>query len=202
MEQKLEQIGREIQESLKRILREYAEALVLALILALMLRHFVLASYKVTSESMAPHLVPGDFIVGFKPPYGFRVPFSDKRFGPTHARRGDIAILKCNTQREGPLCIKRVLGVPGDRLEVVDGHLIRNGETLSFAIFPADLTLLQVVPPDMYFVSSDRFGHSAAHFEWGLVSRDRMEARALLIWFSKDSSDQSAKWNRVGRMIH
>lgn len=193
MEQNIEKIGRDIGESLKQILREYTEALVLAVVLALLVRHFLLASYKVTSESMAPHLLPGDYIIGFKAPYGSRLPFTDVKLGKARPKRGDVAIINCEEAGKKPLCIKRVLGLPGDRLEIVEGHLIRNGQTIAEVGFPTQLRLTQVVPPDMYFVSSDRFGHSANHFEWGLVSGDRFEARALLIWFPSA---------RFGQMIH
>jgi signal peptidase I len=201
MEPKLEKLGRDLQESLKRLLREYAEALVLALILALVLRHFVLASYKVTSESMAPMLKAGDFILGLKLPYGAKLPFAAHKIGRIRARRGDIAILKCQQEPAAPLCLKRVIGLPGDRLEIVDHQLMRNGQPISTVKFPAEMRLLQIVPPDKFFVSSDQFGFSSHNFEWGLVSEDRFEARALLIWFSQGSPQESTRWNRIGQMI-
>lgn len=199
MDIKLEKIGRDFQESLKKLLREYAEALFLAILLALVLRHFAFASYRVTSASMMPSLRPGDYVVGFKVPYGMKWPWSQARLGKPKIKRDEISIIQCDPVQPELNCVKRVLGLPGDMLELKKGTLYRNGEIVKVLGLPQEVELTQVVPPQQYFVSSDKFGHSQNHFEWGLVAENRFEARAILIWFS--TGPEGVDWRRIGQII-
>ena len=201
MEKGLEKISRELQESLKKILRDYAEALFFAVLLALLLRSFVLASYRVTSGSMAPSLVPGDFILGFKLPYGLNLPFSDERVGESRILLGELAVFKCKSGSRVSSCIKRVVGLPGDRIEVKAGQLIRNGDLVrNYGEPDANFETL-IVPPGEAFLASDHWGGKLDSFTDGTVPFENFEARAELIWFSKPPGTSGVLWQRLGQRI-
>lgn len=124
-------MNRDLQSLIKRTLREYAETLALALLLALVLRFFVLSAYRISTPSMAPNLKVGDFILGFKLPYGFQIPFIEKKVGQPRARRNDILIFKCPYEKSKS-CIKRVVGLAGDRIEIKKKKLILNGRVSEY----------------------------------------------------------------------
>jgi len=202
MEKKSDGFGRDLQESLKHILRDYAEALAFSILMAFLLRYFVVASYRVNAESMEPTLSRGDYILGLKLPMGVRLPFVERRLGSPRPRFRDIVVARCDADGSGDLCIKRVLGLPGDLISVEGGELKRNGQVISRLGFSAELKSSQIVEPGKVFLSSDRFGFSGDRFEWGLVSQDRLEARAVLVWYSFDSLGKRTNWDRIGKRIH
>lgn len=201
MEQGLEKISRDLQESLKKILRDYAEALFFAVLLALLLRSFVLASYRVTSGAMSPSLVPGDFILGFKLPYGLRLPFSNELVGEAQIALGELAVFKCQSGGRTSSCIKRVIGLPGDRIEVKAGQLIRNGDFVQDYKDPEANFKALVVPPRQAFLASDQWGGQYDSFTQGPIPFERFEARAEYIWFSKPPGPSGVQWQRLGQRI-
>lgn len=82
-----------IQVSLKFLLREYAEALILAVLLAFIVRSFVVSAYRIPTLAMSPTLLPGDFIFAYKLPFGFQLPFSGgNRVGGHPPNRGEVVI--------------------------------------------------------------------------------------------------------------
>ena len=110
-------MNRDFQSLVKRILRDYAETLFLALMLALLLRFFVISAYRISNPSMVPALRVGDFILGFKLTYGFNVPFTSKKVGRPRPQRNEVLIFKCPSELSKS-CIKRVIGIPGDRIQI------------------------------------------------------------------------------------
>lgn len=124
-------MNRDFQSLIKRILREYAETLFLALVLALLLRFFVISAYRISNPSMIPGLRVGDFILGFKLSYGFNVPFTSKKIGTPRPKRNEVLIFKCPTDL-GKSCIKRVVGIPGDRIQISKKKLIINGKVARY----------------------------------------------------------------------
>lgn len=201
MDQGIEKISRDLQESLKKILRDYAEALFFAVLLALLLRSFVLASYKVTSSSMEPSLIPGDFILGFKLPYGLKIPFSDEVFGEARVKIGELAVFSCSNNGRNTSCVKRVVGLPGDRIEVKAGKFFRNGILTHSFLTDKAYHPTEVVPPGHVFVASDHWAGSFDSFSLGPIPIQKFEARAEIIWFSKRPGGQGVQWHRVGQLI-
>lgn len=120
----------ELRESLKKTLRDYAEALLVAIFLALLLRYFVLSSYRVTYSMMEPTFRSGDFILGYKLPYGLPIPFSQARLGRPVVQRGELVTFLCPESRQK--CIKRVVGLPGDLIEVRGQRLFINDESADY----------------------------------------------------------------------
>lgn len=112
------------------LVREYAEAIVVALALALVIRSFVLQAFKIPSGSMIPTLLVGDHLIVNKFMYGFEIPFTGKKILPIrHVRRGDIVVFRF-PQDPSKDFIKRVIGIPGDTVEMRDKQLWINGEKL------------------------------------------------------------------------
>jgi signal peptidase I len=108
--------------------REWFEALIIAALVATILRMFVIESYRIPTGSMEKTLLAGDFLFVNKFVYGARVPFTDIRFPKVHdVRRGDIIVFKFPRDRSLNY-IKRCVALPGDTLEIRNQQLYVNGE--------------------------------------------------------------------------
>jgi signal peptidase I len=112
----------------KSVVREYAEALLTAIVIALFIRAFVIEAFKIPSGSMIPTLSVGDHIFVNKFVYGLRIPFTAERFitfrEPT---RGEVVVF-IYPPDHGKDFIKRVMGLPGDRIHVEGKNVFINGE--------------------------------------------------------------------------
>ena len=121
----------------KSVLREYVEAIVIALAVALLLRFFVVEAFKIPSGSMVETLAIGDFIFVNKMAYRTEVPYTALSvrvpFGGTTIKewsrpeRGDIIVFRFPTDQKVDY-IKRVIGVPGDTIELRANQLVVNGQ--------------------------------------------------------------------------
>ena len=102
----------------KSVVREYLEAFVVAIILALFIRTFVVQAFKIPSGSMEPTLLIGDHILVNKFIYGEHIPFTDKKlFAFRHPKRGEVIVF-VYPKDESKDFIKRVIGVEGDKIEI------------------------------------------------------------------------------------
>lgn len=111
----------------KSELREYTESIGIAVLVALLLRFFVIEAFKIPSGSMIPTLAIGDHIFVAKFAYGPLLPRSDTRIlADLPPKRGDVIVFKFPENKKQDF-IKRVVGLPNDRLEVIDGRPIING---------------------------------------------------------------------------
>jgi len=115
----------------KSELREYAESIGIAILVALLLRAVVVEAFKIPSGSMKPTLQIGDHIFVSKFAYGPKLPFSNWRlFANLPPERGDVMVFEfpdLDPTNERQDFIKRVIAVPGDILEADSGHPIING---------------------------------------------------------------------------
>ncbi|HEY5960251.1 MAG TPA: signal peptidase I, partial [Polyangiaceae bacterium] len=110
--------------------REYAESIIVAIAVALLLRAFVVEAFKIPSGSMLPTLQLQDHIFVNKLVYGPPIPWTKSRlFDSLPPRRGDVIVFEYPNPEPGPRqdYIKRVIALPGDTLEVIGGHPIING---------------------------------------------------------------------------
>jgi len=76
----------------KTVWREWAESLLMVVIIAVVIRSFIVAPFKIPSSSMVPTLEVGDYIFVLRYPYGLRIPFTDLQFFPHPPKRGDVAV--------------------------------------------------------------------------------------------------------------
>ncbi|MBL7685051.1 MAG: signal peptidase I, partial [Deltaproteobacteria bacterium] len=115
----------------KSTFREYAEALFTALLIAFVLRTFVVEAFKIPSKSMVPTLMVGDHIFVNKFIYGLRVPFTKKWIAHFKTpQRGEVVVF-IYPRNESLDFIKRVVGLPGDKVEVIGTDLLINGEKVN-----------------------------------------------------------------------
>lgn len=111
-------------------LSEYLESLLVTVILALFGTSFVVQAFKIPSQSMERTLLVGDHLLVNKFVFGGRGAWYDKYLPYRPLQRGDIIVFKFPYQ-DHPHFVKRVIGLPGDRLKVVDQQVYVNGKPLN-----------------------------------------------------------------------
>lgn len=116
--------------SKKSLIREYGEALLVALVLAFVIRTFVVQAYKIPSESMVETLLVGDHLLASKFAYGIKIPFTHSYiYRGDDPAYGDIIIFEYPNDPSVDY-IKRVIGLPGDVVEIRSNQVYVNGEPL------------------------------------------------------------------------
>lgn len=194
----------------KPLWREYLEALVIALVLALVIRTFVVQAFKIPSESMLQTLLVGDHLLASKFAYGVKIPFTDKYlYKGDDPKRGDIIIFQYPNDPSVDY-IKRVIGVPGDVIEMRDKQLYRNGQPVKESYIrhtdPAGIEPFRdnyapvTVPEGKYFVMGDNRDNSLDSRFWGFVDRSAIRAKAWRIYWSWGGLDD-IRWGRIGSKI-
>ena len=171
-------------------------------------------AFKIPSGSMIPTLTIGDHILVTKFLYNIKAPFSDTilvRF--SEPQRGDIIVFKY-PEDESKDFIKRVIGVPGDTLEVRNKRVWINGELLpepyvqytdpNIQGHPRDNLGPMTVPPDSYFVMGDNRDQSLDSRFWRFVRLPKIKGKAFLIywsWNGQGSLSHWVRWERLGKTI-
>ncbi len=203
--------------------REYAEALFVAAILALIIRTFVVQAFKIPSGSMEDTLLIGDHLLVNKFLYGMQVPFVDGRYLTIREpERGDVIVFEF-PEDEGKNFfqrrdfIKRIVGLPGDTVEVRDKEVLVNGEPFHIpqeihkennivpsGFGPRDFMPAVTVPKGHYFVMGDNRDRSYDSRFWGFVEESKIKGLAFIKYWSWDSQADwlhKIRWNRLGRPI-
>ena len=201
--------AKEVKEaaSFKEIFLDYAKSILIALIIALLVRTFIVQAFRIPSGSMIPTLLVGDHILVNKFIYHFKDP-----------QRGDVVVFKFPLDRKKDY-IKRIIGIPGDRIEIRDKVVYRNGKALDepYAIHEDNRTLPAafqprdnfgpiVVPPNSYFMMGDNRDSSYDSRFWGFVKRKALIGKAFIIYFSWNPHGRNplkwVRWSRIGRRVH
>jgi signal peptidase I len=200
----------------KSLVREYGEAIVIAILLALVIRTVVVQAFTIPSGSMMDTLLVGDYILVNKFLYGPELPFTDVRLpGLRDPHRGDIIVFKY-PQDEKRDFIKRIVGTPGDAVQVRGTDVYVNGERLAEPYVkhtsPAGAhgqtycgyaygCEATTVPAGSYFVMGDNRDNSQDSRYWGFVKRGAIKGKAFLIYWSWDSDRHWLRWWRLGNYI-
>jgi signal peptidase I len=181
----------------KSQIREYGEAVVVAVVLALLIRAFVVQAFTIPSGSMMDTLLIGDYILVNKFLYGAEVPFTDSHLpGLRDPRRGDIIVFKYPNDESRDF-IKRIVALGGETVQVRDNQVLINGKALeepyvkpgSYAPtaghcgYPFGCDPI-VVPPGHYFVMGDNRDLSLDSRYWGFVPHEHLIGRPLFIYWS------------------
>ena len=192
------------------VIWEYPEALIWAGVVALVLTTFVVQAFKIPSGSMLETLQIGDHLLVNKFLYGLKRPFSDEYLiRGSDPEVGDVIVFR---YPEDPSLdyIKRVVGVPGDVLQMRDKVLYRNGAAVNepyVRLSQPDVILPRrdnwgpiTVPADKYFVLGDNRDDSQDSRFWGYVDRKAIRGKAWIIyWSSRGLSD--IRPGRIGTII-
>ncbi|MGH9361533.1 MAG: signal peptidase I [Thermoanaerobaculia bacterium] len=198
----------------KSLLREYFEALLIAVLFATFARSYVVQAFKIPTGSMEENLLIGDHILVNKFIYGATAwPALEEKLLPIRPiRRGDVVVFK---YPEDPArdFIKRCVALPGDTVEIVDKQLYLNGRAIADAgyTYHADRRTFArnsplaawsirdnfgpyVVPPAHYFCLGDNRDNSRDSRVWGPVPESHVKGRAFMIYWSTSVDGESLEW--------
>jgi len=186
--------------------RESFESIVIAVILALFVRTFVVQAFKIPTGSMENNLLIGDHLLVNKFVFAPGVSSLERALLPMGViHRGDVVVFKYPVDPSRDF-IKRVIGLPGETLELREKKVYINGQPLDepYAHYietptsPAEfreVTSMDVlknygpvtVPSDQYFMMGDNRDNSADSRFWGFLRRDFVKGRALVIYWSYEA---------------
>ncbi|MEW5807340.1 MAG: signal peptidase I [Acidobacteriota bacterium] len=185
----------------KSVVRDYFETIVICVIFVLFSRAFVFQQSKIPTGSMEDTLLIGDYIMVNRFVYSpTSFDFEKKILPMRDVKRQDVIVFKFPEEPEFDY-IKRVIGLPGDIVEVRDGIAFVNGEKLNEPYIadryrdPHSYFPPTVVPPDSYFVLGDHRNNSRDSRYFGFVPRSFIKGRAFIIWWSyqEDRDDYERK---------
>jgi signal peptidase I len=209
----------------KSVVREYFESIVIAVILALFVRTWVVQAFKIPTGSMENNLLIGDHLLVNKFIFGPTPLAIGRAVLPVRPiRRGDIVVFKYPDEPERDF-IKRVIGLPGETIELRNKKVHVNGQPLDepyvhFLTAPSndyqEVTSFDVrerfgpvtVPADHYFVMGDNRDNSQDSRYWGFLPRGHVKGKALLIYWSYESEREDyvddglvATLKRIGSVV-
>jgi len=177
----------------KAVIREWGESILVAFLLAMVIRTFVIQAFKIPTGSMRPTLLEGDLILVNKFIYGAKFPFVDFRLPALRQpNRGDVVVFIYPEDSKKDF-IKRLIAFPGETVEIKNGTLYINDSPLldpifnqryyynrgDFAIEGQKIT----VPKDSYFVLGDNSASSKDSRYWGYVPKENILGKAIIIYW-------------------
>ena len=199
----------------KSTLREYFESIVIAVILALFIRTFVVQAFKIPTGSMEENLLIGDHLLVNKFVFAPTASPIERALLPIGTiKRGDVIVFKYPEEPERDF-IKRVIGLPGETLELRNKKVYVNGTPLDepyvhFLTPPSadyqEVTSYDVrerygpvtVPPNQYFVMGDNRDNSQDSRYWGFLPRDLVKGKALVIYWSYEAGREDYQEEGAG----
>ncbi|VAV83783.1 Signal peptidase I [hydrothermal vent metagenome] len=219
-------VGGKAGKKKKKPVRETIEAIIIALVLALVIRAFCVQAFKIPSSSMEDTLLIGDHILVSKFAYGMQVPrpamitvmgmsipFFETQLKPVWGsiERGDVIVFRFPGDRTKDY-IKRVVGTPGDKVEVKDKRIFINGKFWDdkVGVFKgsqggradmADNFGPYTVPEGKVFVMGDNRDRSFDSRFWGPVSINDIKGKAFIIYFSWDHNGGGVRFSRFASSI-
>ncbi len=210
-----------------RTLVEYSKSFFPVLLFVLIIRSFIFEPFRIPSGSMMPTLLQGDFIFVKKFAYGLRLPVTEKKVVETGSpKRGDVIVFRLPSD-PGINYIKRVIGVPGDKIVYERQRLTINGEMMDFEMGADDsfdvpvyiedldgrvhdilVTNSQMstrdgtyrVPEGHYFVMGDNRDRSRDSRFIGAIPEKFLVGEAVRIWMHFVPWDMP-DWGRIGQKI-
>lgn len=190
----------------KSVLREYFETIVVCVLILLFVRGFVFMQSKIPTESMLNTLLVGDYIFVDRSIYGAPGDAPQRWLGQREVRRGDVVVFRFPENPEVDF-VKRVIGLPGDKLELRNGRVLINDQLLPEPyILPenidpnSDFGPVQV-PADNFFMMGDNRDNSRDSRAWGFLPRALVKGRAFFIWYSFDEQKNDHQNTGAKRII-
>ena len=194
--------------------RENIEAILVAIVIAVFIRTFVVQAFKIPSGSMKQTLQIGDHILVNKFIYGVKIPYWRNIIIPGKVpQAGDIIVFKPPHDPEKDF-IKRVIGVGGDVVECRNKQLFVNQKPVNhdFAVYSDSRVYAQqirerdnfgpiTVPDNSLFVMGDNRDESYDSRFWGFVNLKAVSGKAFIIYWSWDRENFGVRWNRLARIL-
>jgi len=183
----------------KSVIREWTESIIIAFLLAMVIRAFVVQAFKIPTGSMRTTLLEGDLILVNKFIYGAKVPFTNWVLPALREpKRGDVVVFIYPEDAKKDF-IKRLIAFPGETVEIINGTVYINGKPLLEATFNqnpdgsiryyynrgefAEAGKKIVVPKDNYFMLGDNSASSKDSRYWGFVPKENILGKALVIYW-------------------
>jgi signal peptidase I len=204
----------------KSTIREYFESIVIAVILALFIRTFVVQAFKIPTGSMEENLLIGDHLLVNKFIFGpTATPLERALLPVADIKRGDVIVFKYPEEPDRDF-IKRVIGLPGETIEVREKRVFVNGKALeepyAHYLLPVstpsefhEVTSFDVrerygpvtVPGNHYFVMGDNRDNSQDSRYWGFLTRDFVKGKALIIYWSYEAEREDYQEEGAGATL-
>jgi signal peptidase I len=204
----------------KSTIREYFESIVIAVILALFIRTFVVQAFKIPTGSMEENLLIGDHLLVNKFIFGpTATPLERALLPVADIKRGDVIVFKYPEEPDRDF-IKRVIGLPGETIEVREKRVFVNGKALeepyAHYLLPVstpsefhEVTSFDVrerygpvtVPANHYFVMGDNRDNSQDSRYWGFLTRDFVKGKALIIYWSYEAEREDYQEEGAGATL-
>jgi signal peptidase I len=197
-------------------IREWVEALIIAIVIALIFRTWAYSPYRVPTGSMIPTIRVGDYLFANMHAYGFVVPFTDIKLFPSKVNRGDIIIFPNPNDPSIPY-IKRAVAIEGDKVEIIGETIYINGKPEDQRVpfydehmFPvpysADFRVPQsfVVGNGKIWPLGDNRRNSSDGRFWGFVDEKNVRARGMFIHWSHDPQQgflSGYRFDRIGKWL-
>ena len=195
--------------------KEYIESIIIAILIALFIRTFIICAYKIPSRSMVPTLLVGDHILVSKFIYGVKIPLLRTTIIPVREpKRGEIIVFIYPHDRSKDF-IKRVIGVAGDKIEIKNKKIFINGKEYSDSfgtysdtmIYPSSMQPRDnfgpvTVPEKSLFVMGDNRDESLDSRFWGFVDLKDVEGKAFIIYWSWNRDEHNLRGKRLGNLLH
>ena len=184
---------KDVSRKRKSTAREWVESIIIAFVLAMVIRTFLVQAFKIPTGSMRPTLLEGDLILVNKFIYGAKIPFVDLNLPAVRQpRRGDVVVF---IYPENPKkdFIKRLVAIAGETVEIENGTIFINGQPLLDTVFSQRYYYNRgefgqegkkiVVPKNSIFVLGDNSASSQDSRFWGFVPRKNILGEAILIYW-------------------
>jgi signal peptidase I len=198
----------------RKFIKEYLEPIIIAILIALFIRTFIVQAFKIPSSSMEPTLLVGDHILVNKFIYGIRIPFTGiKLFQFKNPSRGDIIVFIFPKDRSKDF-IKRVIASEGEKVEIIRGKIYINDKLIDdpWGHFTMPRSSIEdygpvKVPKGSLFVMGDNRDNSQDSRFWGYVNINEVKGKAFIIYYSGPNFWEiwrwsETKWARLGKLIH
>ena len=177
----------------KSVIRDWVESIIIAFLLALVIRSFLVQAFKIPTGSMRMTLVEGDLILVNKFIYGAKVPFTNLRLLALRPpKRGDVIVFIYPEDKSKDF-IKRLVGLPGEAVEIKGGSIYINDQPVEEAIFKqiyyynrgqlGAVGEKMIVPADSYLVLGDNSATSKDSRYWGFVPKNNLLGQAMVIYW-------------------
>lgn len=202
----------------KNFVKDYLQPVLIALLLFLFIRTFVVQAFRIPSGSMEPTLLVGDYLLVNKFIYGIRIPYTNTRVFPFEKpQQGDVIVFIYPLDPSKDF-IKRVIGTEGEKVQLIDNKIYINDKQISdpWGYFKSSepawyLQRIEnygpvIVPKDSLFVMGDNRDNSEDSRFWGFLPLNDLLGKALVIYFSWDHQTKNpwemVRWSRIGKLIH